>query len=71
MTRPRWSAPGSARAHNVTYPSNSFAGVGPENARSWPKAQQPYDAICLPIPAGDLVKVQMTLKDMRSRSPRA
>ena len=49
---------------NVALPLNSFAGVVPENAAELAKAHKPYDATLPPIPAGDLVKVQMTLKDM-------
>ena len=49
---------------NVSLPLNSFAGVVPENAAELAKAHKPYDATLPPIPAGDLVKVQMTLKDM-------
>jgi len=50
--------------HNTALPLNSFAGVVPENAQELAAAHKPYDAALPPIPAGDLVKVQMTLKDM-------
>ena len=53
-----------ATDHNVALPLNSFAGVVPENAEELAKAHAPYDAAMPPIPAGDLVKVHMTLKDM-------
>ena len=61
------AADGTAAAaadHNVALPLSSFAGVVPENAAELAKAHKPYDAKLPPIPAGDLVKVQMTLKDM-------
>jgi nitrite reductase (NO-forming) len=50
--------------HNVALPLASFAGVVPENATELAAAHKPTDATLPPIPAGDLVKVQMTLKDM-------
>ena len=50
--------------HNTALPLNSFAGVVPENAAELAEAHTPYDATLPPLPAGDLVKVQMTLKDM-------
>jgi nitrite reductase (NO-forming) len=50
--------------HNTALPLASFAGVVPENAAELAEAHKPYDAKMPPIPAGDLVKVQMTLKDM-------
>jgi len=53
-----------ATDHNVALPLNSFAGVVPANAQELAAAHRPYDATLPPIPAGDLVKVQMTLKDM-------
>ena len=49
---------------NVALPIESFAGVVPENAAELAQAHKPYDATLPPVPAGDLVKVQMTLKDM-------
>ena len=36
----------------------------PENAAELAEAHKAYDATLPPVPAGDLVKVQMTLKDM-------
>jgi nitrite reductase (NO-forming) len=48
----------------VSLPLESFAGVVPENAAELAEAHTPYDAVLPPVPAGDLVKVQMTLKDM-------
>jgi len=53
-----------AAAHNTALPLNSFAGVVPENAQELAAAHKPYDATLPPIPAGDLVKVHMTLKDL-------
>ena len=53
-----------ATPHNVALPLNSFAGVVPENALELAAAHKPTSAALPPIPAGDLVKVQMTLKDM-------
>jgi nitrite reductase (NO-forming) len=49
---------------NTSLPLNSFAGVVPKNAAELAEAHKPYDATLPPVPAGDLVKVQMTLKDM-------
>ncbi len=53
-----------ATDHNTALPLNSFAGVVPENAVELAAAHTPYDATLPPVPTGDLVKVQMTLKDM-------
>jgi len=53
-----------ATDHNTALPLNSFAGVVPSNAHALAEAHQAYDATLPPIPAGDLVKVKMTLKDM-------
>ena len=53
-----------ATDHNTALPLSSFAGVVPANAAELAKAHTAYDATLPPIPAGDLVKVQMTLKDM-------
>jgi nitrite reductase (NO-forming) len=55
---------GAAPDHNTALPLASFAGVVPENADELAKAHTAYDATLAPIPAGDLVKVHMTLKDM-------
>ena len=49
---------------NTALPLESFAGVVPKNAEELAAAHKPYDATMPPIPAGDLVKVNMTLKDM-------
>lgn len=49
---------------NTSLPLQSFAGKTAENAEELAKAHEPYDATLPPVPAGDLVKVQMTLKDM-------
>ena len=53
-----------ATDHNTALPLASFAGVVPENAAELAEAHTPYDARLAPVPAGDVVKVQMTLKDM-------
>jgi nitrite reductase (NO-forming) len=53
-----------AADHNVSLPLNSFAGVVPENAAELAAAHKPYDATLPPLPAGDLVKVHMTLEDV-------
>jgi nitrite reductase (NO-forming) len=53
-----------ATAQSTALPLNSFAGVVPENAQELAQAHQAYDATLPPLPAADLVKVHMTLKDM-------
>jgi nitrite reductase (NO-forming) len=53
-----------ATDHNTALPLASFAGVVPENAAQLAEAHKPYDATLPPVPAGDLAKVQMTLRDM-------
>ena len=53
-----------ATDHNTALPLNSFAGVVPQNAQELAAAHKSFDAALPPVPAGDLVKVQMTLKDM-------
>jgi nitrite reductase (NO-forming) len=45
-------------------PLESFAGVTAPNADALAKAHEAYDATLPPVPAGDVVKVHMTLKDM-------
>jgi len=50
--------------HNTALPLNSFAGVVPDNAQALADAHKAYDATMPAIPAGEVVKVQMTLKDM-------
>jgi nitrite reductase (NO-forming) len=50
--------------HNTALPLDSFAGVVPTDAQALAEAHQPYDATMPPIPATDVVKVHMTLKDM-------
>jgi nitrite reductase (NO-forming) len=54
----------AAQDYNTALPIESFAGTVPENAQALAEAHTPYDATLPPLPAGDLVKVQMTLKDM-------
>ncbi len=58
------AAPDHATDHNVALPLSSFAGVVPENAAELAAAHKAYDATLPPLPAGDLVKVHMTLKDI-------
>ncbi len=50
--------------HNVALPLASFAGQVPENADELAKAHEAYDATLPPLQSGDLVRVNMTLKDM-------
>ena len=50
--------------HNVALPIESFAGVVPDNAAELAEAHAAYDAALPPAPAGDVVKVNMVLKDM-------
>ena len=54
----------AAADHNVALPIESFAGKTGANAEELAKAHAATDATLPPVPAGDLVKVQMTLKDM-------
>jgi nitrite reductase (NO-forming) len=58
------AAPAAAHDHNTALPLNSFAGVVPDNAAELAEAHAATDATLPPVPAGDLVQVQMTLKDM-------
>jgi nitrite reductase (NO-forming) len=53
-----------ATDHNTALPLNSYAGVVPSDAHALAEAHKAYDATMPPIPAGDVVKVHMTLKDM-------
>jgi nitrite reductase (NO-forming) len=55
---------GHVADHNIALPLNSFAGVVPENAAELAEAHAPLDATMPPVAPGNLVKVQMTLKDM-------
>lgn len=57
-------ASGAVQAPDKALPLNSFAGVVPENAQELAAAHKPTDATLPPLADGDLVKVQMTLKDM-------
>src|SRR5687768_15171890 len=56
--------PAAAHDHNVALPLASFAGTVPENADELAKAHDASDATLPPLQSGDLVRVQMTLKDM-------
>jgi nitrite reductase (NO-forming) len=48
----------------VSLPLQSFAGTVPENAEALAEAHRPHDATLPAAPAGEVVKVHMTLKDM-------
>jgi nitrite reductase (NO-forming) len=50
--------------HNTALPIESFAGKVPANAQQLAAQHKAYDATMPAIPAGDVVKVSMTLKDM-------
>ena len=54
----------AAHDHNTALPLNSFAGVVPTNAQALAEAHKAYDATLPAIPATNVVKVHMTLKDM-------
>jgi nitrite reductase (NO-forming) len=51
-------------AANTALPITSFAGKTGEDAQALAEAHAAYDAVLPPVPAGNLVKVNMTLKDM-------
>ena len=55
---------GSHADHNTALPLSSFAGVVGENATELAEAHTSYDAALPPALVGDVVRVQMTLKDM-------
>ena len=61
---PHSTAGNQAADHNTALPLDSFAGVVPENSAELAEAHVATDAALPPVPAGDLVKVKMTLKDM-------
>ena len=54
----------TATTSGESLPLQSFAGTTAPNADALAKAHVAYDATLPPVPAGDLVKVHMTLKDM-------
>jgi nitrite reductase (NO-forming) len=54
----------SADSGAVSLPIQSFAGKTGENAEALAQAHPAYDAVLPPVPAGDLVRVDMVLKDM-------
>jgi nitrite reductase (NO-forming) len=60
------AAPPSAHDHTATQslPLTSFAGKTGADAEALAKAHTAYDAALPAVPRGDLVKVNMTLKDM-------
>jgi len=49
---------------NQSLPIQSFAGTTGADADALAKAHAAYDATLPPVPAGDVVKIHMTLKDM-------
>jgi len=49
---------------NVSLPLQSFAGTTGENAEELAMAHEATSAVLPPVPAGELVQVHMTLKDM-------
>ena len=53
---------GAATAQSL--PLQSFAGTTAPNADALAKAHPAYDATLPPVPAGNLVRIHMTLKDM-------
>jgi nitrite reductase (NO-forming) len=57
-------APAATHDHNTALPLNSFAGVVPSNAQALAEAHKASAATLPPIPATDVVKVHMKLKDM-------
>ena len=52
----------AAEDHNVALPLASFAGVVPDNATELAEAHVPYDATLPPLTQGDVVKVNMVMK---------
>jgi nitrite reductase (NO-forming) len=54
----------TATASNVSLPLQSFAGQTADNAEELAMAHKATAATLPPVPAGDLVKVHMTMKDM-------
>ena len=54
----------TAASTGESLPLQSFAGKTAANADALAKAHVAYDATLPPVPAGNLVKVHMTLKDM-------
>ncbi|MBA3383638.1 MAG: multicopper oxidase domain-containing protein [Actinobacteria bacterium] len=62
--KPAAATPAAVQDPNVALPLASFAGQVPENAEELAKAREPYDATLPPLQSGDLVRVNMTLKDM-------
>ncbi len=55
---------GQAADHNTALPLDSFAGVVPDDAAELAQAHEPKEAVLPPVPEGNLVKVEMTLKDV-------
>src|ERR687898_2666687 len=61
---PVQAAPAAVDDHNVALPLASFVGEVPENADELAKAHKAYDATLPALESGDLVRVNMTLKDI-------
>ena len=55
---------GMTVAAGATAPGISYAGTTVDNADALAKARTPYPAALPPVPAGNLVKVRMVLKDV-------
>ena len=57
------SAGAQVREKQTSLPLASFAGQMPENAEALAKARAATDATLPPVPAGDVVRVNLTVKD--------
>jgi nitrite reductase (NO-forming) len=55
---------GHTMAEGMSMPTESFAGAAPANAAELAAAHKPYDATMPPVRAGNVAKVQLTLKNM-------
>ena len=64
VTAPATHDHSSHASSSVSLPIQSFAGVTGANAEELAKAHVATKAALPPVPAGELVKVHMTLKDM-------
>ncbi len=54
----------ATEGHNTALSLESFVGVVPDNAAELAEAHEATNAVLPPLPSGDVVQVQMTLKDM-------
>ena len=57
------SAGAQVREKHTSLPLASFAGQAPDNAEALAKARAATDATLPPVPAGDVVRVNLTVKD--------